>query len=373
MRTWNLLVLPGDGVGPEVVDSAMAVLHWFCRQGGLALNVQTRLYGGACYDVHGRFIEEDTVALARDSDAILCGSEGGPRWDALDLPWSPTDRSALTRLRKDLDLYANIRPARSWASLAALSPLRESVVPGADIMVVRELTGGIYYGEPRGIATGTDGVVRGIDTQVYSVPEIERIAREGFRLARTRTRRLASVEKSNVMESGVLWRRVVTAIGGDEFPDIELRHLYADNALYQMVRSPGQFDVILADNLFGDLLSDCAAVIPGSLGLLPSASLGPVDAGGRRAALYEPVHGSAPDIAGRGIANPLGTILSLGMMFEYSFGRPDDAQLIVRATEALLAGDIRTPDLGGTASTTQLTTAFLGHLDRLTSSSAPAR
>ncbi|HLY57611.1 MAG TPA: 3-isopropylmalate dehydrogenase, partial [Stellaceae bacterium] len=273
------------------------------------------------------------------------------------------------RLRKDLALFANLRPATVFDALADASSLKPELVRGLDIMIVRELTGGVYFGEPRGIETLPDGQRRGVNTQVYTTSEIGRVARVGFELARKRRKRLCSVEKANVMESGVLWRETVTALGAGEFPDVELSHMYADNCAMQLVRWPKQFDVIVTDNLFGDILSDCAAMLTGSLGMLPSASLGAVDAGGRRKALYEPVHGSAPDIAGKGVANPLATILSFAMMLRYSFDMDEDAALIENAVERLLGRGVRTADLrveGGSAvSTAEMGQALVKELEAL--------
>jgi 3-isopropylmalate dehydrogenase len=298
---------------------------------------------------------------------VLLGAVGGPKWDSL--PFEQKPERGLLRLRKDMELFANLRPALVFDALAEASSLKPDLVRGLDLMIVRELTGGVYFGQPRGIETLPDGTRRGVNTQVYTTAEIHRVARVALELARRRRNKLCSVEKANVMESGVLWREEVTKLHAAEYRDVELSHMYADNCAMQLVRLPKQFDVIVTDNLFGDLLSDCAAMLTGSLGMLPSASLGSPDAAGRRRALYEPVHGSAPDIAGKDLANPLATLLSLAMMLRYSFDLPDDAQLIERAVEAVLAQGIRTGDIATPGTTTVSTSgmgdAVLQQLDRL--------
>jgi 3-isopropylmalate dehydrogenase len=304
---------------------------------------------------------------AMGADAVLLGAVGGPKWDGL--PFDKKPERGLLRLRKDMELFANLRPAIVFGPLADASSLKRDLVAGLDIMIVRELTGGVYFGNPRGIETLPDGTRRGINTQVYTTPEIQRVARVAFDLARLRGRKVCSVEKANVMESGVLWREEVQTLHDSHYRDVELSHMYADNCAMQLVRQPKQFDVIVTDNLFGDLLSDCAAMLTGSLGMLPSASLGAADERGRRRALYEPVHGSAPDIAGKGLANPLATILSLAMMLRYSFGLGADADLLEKAVSnalqaGLCTGDIMTP--GATkVSTGGMGDAVLKELDRL--------
>ena len=356
-RPWRVLALAGDGIGPEVIEAALQVLDAVARQAGLAVKIESDLAGGASYDRRSSFLTDETLAKARQADAVLFGAEGGPKWDGLDLPGGPTDKSGLSRLRKELDLFANIRPVRAWPALIGRTPFRPEVVAGADLVILRELTGGIYFGEPRGIVEDDAGL-RALDTQVYTAAEIDRAARAAFALARQRRGRLTSVDKANVMESGVLWRRRVDTVARD-YPDVALDHLFADACFFELMREPTRFDVILADNLFGDLLPDCAANIAGSLGLLPSASLGPTNNAGRRAALYEPVHGSAPDIAGQGIANPLAAILSMAMMLDLSFGRIDLARRIEQSVETALESGVLTPDLGGTASTQDMTEAVL--------------
>ncbi len=343
----KLLVLAGDGIGPEVTGEARRVIEWFATRRGLAVDVAEGLFGGASFDRHGVFITEQTMAAAREAGAILCGAEGGPEWDDAKSGRAPEERGGLARLRRELDLYANLRPIKPFAALADASTLKAHVIDGVDMVIVRELTAGIYFGTPRGIERLADGTRRGVDTQVYTTDEIARVARAAFELARTRRGRVCSVDKANVMESGVLWRDEVSRLHAADHPDIELSHLYADNCAMQLVRDPAQFDVIVTDNLFGDILSDAAAMITGSLGMLPSASLGAP--GGP--ALYEPVHGSAPDIAGKGVANPLGAILSVAMMLRLSFDRADDAALLEAAVARALNAGARTADIAAPGST----------------------
>ncbi len=301
------------------------------------------LVGGAAIDAEGAPIAARTVARAKEADAVLFGSVGGPQWDHVGFESRP--ELAILTLRRELGLFANLRPAIVLDPLVDASTLKPDVVRGLNIMIVRESTGGIYFGEPRGVETLPDGQERGVNTEVYTTSEIERVARVGFELARGRQGRLCSVEKANVMESGLLWRRVVTALGAREFPDVTLTHMYADNCAMQLVRNPRQFDVIVTGNLFGDLLSDLASMLTGSLGMLPSATLGAVQPDGRRHALYEPIHGSAPDIAGRGIANPMGQMLSFAMLLRHSFDMDEDAALIERACTNVLASGLRTADV----------------------------
>ncbi len=339
----SLLFLPGDGIGPEVMAEARRVLAWLESDRALGFDIAEGLVGGASYDAFGTPLTDDTMDAARNADAVLFGSVGGPKWDELEFSLKP--ERGILRLRKELDLFANLRPAIVFDVLAEASTLKPEVVSGLDIMIVRELTGGIYFGEPRGIETLEDGTRRGVNTQVYTTPEIERVARVGFELARRRQGRVCSAEKANVMESGILWREDVQRVRDEEYPDVALTHMYADNAAMQLVRDPGQFDVILTDNLFGDILSDEAAMLTGSLGMLPSASLGAPGDTGRRPALYEPVHGSAPDIAGRGLANPLACVLSLGMMLRHSFDLAGEADLIETAVSNVLSRGLRTADI----------------------------
>jgi 3-isopropylmalate dehydrogenase len=339
----RLLILAGDGIGPEVMAEVWRVAEWLQRKRGIGFELSHGLVGGASIEAHGVPITDETMAEALAADAVLLGAVGGPKWDRL--PFEKKPERGLLRLRKDMELFANLRPAVVFDALVDASTLKPEIVRGLDIMIVRELTGGIYFGEPRGITDLPGGGRRGVNTQVYTSDEIRRIARVAFELAGRRQRRVCSVEKSNVMESGVLWREEVQAVREAEFQAIELTHMYADNCAMQLVRHPKQFDVIVTDNLFGDMLSDEAAMLTGSLGMLPSASLGEIDAQGRRRALYEPVHGSAPDIAGRGIANPLATLLSFAMCLRHSFGRDDEAGLLETAVKGVLDGGLRTADI----------------------------
>jgi 3-isopropylmalate dehydrogenase len=338
----KVLVLPGDGIGPEIMREVMRVIEFFDRRHIATFDVSEGLVGGSAYDASGTPLTDDTLAEAQASDAVLFGSVGGPKWETL--PFELQPERGLLKLRKEMDLFANLRPAMVFEALADASSLKRELVAGLDLMIVRELTGGIYFGEPRGIETLPDGSRRGINTEVYSEAEIERVVRAGFELARKRQHRLCEVDKANVMESGILWREVARRVHAD-YPDVELSFMYADNCAMQLVRNPKQFDVIVTSNLFGDLLSDCAAMLTGSLGMLPSASLGAADASGRRKALYEPVHGSAPDIAGKGVANPLACILSFAMMLRYSFDLADEADLVEKSVAKALAAGARTADI----------------------------
>ncbi|WP_158746815.1 3-isopropylmalate dehydrogenase [Acidisphaera sp. L21] len=340
----KLLLLPGDGVGPEVMHEVRRVIDWMARRRRASFELAEDLVGGAAIDAHGSAISAATVARAKEADAVLFGSVGGPKWDTLGFDNRP--EIAILTLRRELGLYANLRPAIVLDPLLDASTLKPDVVRGLDLMIVRESTGGIYFGEPRGVETLPDGQQRGFNTETYTTHEIERVARVAFELARKRQNRVTSVEKANVMESGLLWRQVVTALAAREFPDVTLSHMYADNCAMQLVRNPRQFDVIVTSNLFGDLLSDLASMLTGSLGMLPSATLGDTDpTTGRRYALYEPIHGSAPDIAGRGIANPLGQLLSFAMLLRHSFAMEEDAAMIERAATNVLASGLRTADV----------------------------
>ena len=363
----KLLVLPGDGIGPEVMKQVVRVADWFGDKRAVGFEVQEDLVGGAAYDAHGTPLTDATLAAAMDSDAVLFGSVGGPQYD--DAPRDKRPEAGLLSLRKEMDLFANLRPALTFEGLLDASSLKEEVVRGLDILIVRELTGGIYFGEPRGVETMADGKRRGFDTQTYTEDEIRRVAAVGFELARERKGRVHSVEKANVMESGVFWREIVTDLHKQSYSDVELGHMYADNCAMQLVRDPKQFDVIVTDNLFGDILSDCAAMLTGSLGMLPSASLGAPDETGRRRALYEPVHGSAPDIAGHGKANPLACVLSYSMMLRYSFGLGDEADMVDQAVANVLRSGIRTADIVGdgdkAVSTEEMGEALLAELGRL--------
>ncbi|HWA51008.1 MAG TPA: 3-isopropylmalate dehydrogenase [Dongiaceae bacterium] len=363
----KLLILAGDGIGPEVMAQVKRVLDWFAKNQALSFDTEDELVGGCSIDKHGVPLTDAAMAKAMKADAVLLGAVGGPKWD--NLPFEVKPERGLLRLRKDMELFANLRPAIVFDALAEASSLKKELVAGLDIMILRELTGGVYFGSPRGIETLPNGERRGINTQVYTTSEIVRVARVAFELARKRNNKVCSVEKANVMESGVLWREEVTKLHAAEYKDVELSHMYADNCAMQLVRQPKQFDVIVTDNLFGDLLSDCAAMLTGSLGMLPSASLGAPDANGRRKALYEPVHGTAPDIAGKDLANPLATLLSLAMMFRYSFDLGDAADLLENAAKNVVAAGFRTGDImapGCTkVGTTRMGDEILKELSRL--------
>jgi 3-isopropylmalate dehydrogenase len=339
----KLLILPGDGIGPEVMREVRRVIEWLDRRRAVTFEIEEGLVGGAAIEATGSPCPDETVEAAKEADAVLFGSVGGPKWDSL--PFERRPELGILRLRKDLGLFANLRPAVVLDPLVDASALRPDLVRGLDIMIVRETTGGVYFGEPRGVTTGPDGKRTGIDTQIYHENEIARVARVAFELARGRRGKLTSVDKANVMQSGRLWRAVVTEIGRAEFPDVELQHMYADNCAMQLASRPKQFDVILGDNLFGDVLSDLAAALTGSLGMLPSATLGAVQPSGKRHALYEPIHGSAPDIAGKGVANPSAQTLSFAMLLRLSFGMEDEAKLIEGAVGRVLAGGLRTADI----------------------------
>jgi 3-isopropylmalate dehydrogenase len=339
----KLLVLPGDGIGPEVMREVRRVLDWMDRRRMVTFELSEDLVGGASLDARGVPITEETMVKAREADAILFGSVGGPKWEGLGFDKRP--EIAILRLRKELDLFANLRPAIVLDPLVDASTLKPDVIRGLDLMIVRESTGGIYFGTPRGIETLPNGEQRGYDTESYTTGEIERVARVGFELARKRQNRICSVEKANVMQSGLFWRQTVTALHEREFADVALSHMYADNCAMQLVRNPRQFDVIVTSNIFGDILSDLASMLTGSLGMLPSATLGAVQASGKRHALYEPIHGSAPDIAGKGVANPLGQTLSFAMLLRHSFGMAEDAGLIEQACVNVLKNGLRTADI----------------------------
>ncbi|HEV2574359.1 MAG TPA: 3-isopropylmalate dehydrogenase [Beijerinckiaceae bacterium] len=349
MATYNLFLLPGDGIGPEVMTEVEKVARFLDKSGIASFNMERGLVGGSAYDAHGQSISEDHMALAHAADAVIFGAVGGPKWDGV--PYDVRPEAGLLRLRKDLALYANLRPAVCYPALADASSLKRELVEGLDIMIVRELTGGVYFGEPKEIIDLGNGQKRGIDTQVYDTYEIERISRVAFELARKRRNKVTSTEKRNVMKSGVLWNEVVTALHKRDYADVTLEHQLADSLGMQLVRTPKQFDVIVSDNLFGDMLSDVAAMLTGSLGMLPSASLGDIDPKTKkRKALYEPVHGSAPDIAGKGIANPIAMIASLAMCLRYSFGLGDAADRIEKAIADVLDQGLRTADIKGDAS-----------------------
>ena len=364
--TIKVLALAGDGIGPEVVDAALQVLEVAAKSAGLPLDISEDLLHGACFDRHGCFIRPQTLAKARESDALLIGAVGGPQWDHIVVDGGPEEQDGLMKLRHELQVFACLRHARAHPALINRTAFKPEVIQGADVMVMRELCGGAMFTRTRGIDSAGDAGRRGYDLNEYTEAEIERFARVGFEVARRRRGRLLSVDKSNVFVAGKLWREVVDAVGQREFPDVELTHFYTDNAAYQLGCRPADFDVILADNLFGDILSDQSAAIAGSLGMLPSACLAELPVGGRceKPAIYEPVHGSAPDIAGQGVANPIGTILSVAMLFDYSAGEPALAYKINVAVDAALTDGIVTRELGGTQGTQQVTDAVIRHFRR---------
>jgi len=344
MASHKLLLLPGDGIGPEVMAEVKKLVAWMNAHGMGTFETEEGLVGGSCYDAHGVAVTDATMGLAHAADAVIFGAVGGPKWDSV--PYDVRPEAGLLRLRKDLALFANLRPAVCYPPLADSSSLKREVVEGLDIMIVRELTGGVYFGEPKTISDLGNGQKRAIDTQVYDTYEIERIGRVAFELARKRKNKVTSMEKRNVMKTGVLWHEVMTALHQRGFKDVTLEHQLADAGGMQLVRWPKQFDVIVTDNLFGDMLSDVASMLTGSLGMLPSASLGESDPRtGKRKAMYEPVHGSAPDIAGKAMANPIAMITSFGMALRYSFGMAREADLIDRAIAASLARGLRTADI----------------------------
>jgi 3-isopropylmalate dehydrogenase len=349
--TRKILILPGDGIGPEIVTEAVKVLSWLRDNAGLDVDMEEGLVGGAAIDAEGLPLPAATLDLAQRADAILLGAVGGPRWEHLPIERRP--EKGLLGLRSRLGLFANLRPAILYPQLAAASSLRAEVVAGLDILIVRELTGGIYFGEPRGLHTRDDGERVGVNTLIYTESEIRRICRVAFEIARKRGRRVCSVDKANVLECTELWREVATAVGA-EYGDVELTHMYVDNAAMQLVRAPKQFDVLVTTNMFGDILSDAAAMLTGSIGMLPSASLNEQNRG-----MYEPIHGSAPDIAGQGVANPLATILSVAMMLRYSLDDAASANRIDAAVARVLDDGLRTPDIAS-AGTRRVGTAEMG-------------
>src|SRR5215470_10324026 len=365
MASYNLLLLPGDGIGPEVMAEAERVVAWVNAHGDAKVETETDLVGGCAYDAHGEAISDATMAKALQADAVILGAVGGPKWDGVAYDQRP--EAGLLRLRKDLELFANLRPAICYPALADASSLKRDRVDGLDIMIVRELTGGVYFGEPKEIRDLGNGQKRAVDTQVYDSYEIERIAGIAFDLARLRRNQVHSAEKRNVMKTGVLWNEVVTHLHKERYADVTLHHILADNCAMQLVRAPKQFDVIVTDNLFGDMLSDEAAMLTGSLGMLPSASLGAADGNGRRRALYEPVHGSAPDIAGRGIANPIATIASFAMCLRYSFFLGEAADRIDAAIARVINQGLRTADIAQdgcrTIGTAEMGKAIVAALD----------
>ncbi len=361
----QLLMLPGDGIGREVMAVAERVVDWYAKRRSLQFDVEHDLIGGISFDTHGTPLTDSALERAKRADAVLLGAVGGPQWDGLAREHKP--ETGLLKIRKEMGLFANLRPALVFPALAEASTLKTELVSGLDIMVVRELTGGIYFGEPRGIDDLGGGERKGFNTMVYTTEEVRRIARVAFDLAKKRSGRVCSIDKANVLDVSMLWREEVIKLHQEEYADIELSHMYVDNAAMQLVRDPKQFDVIVTGNMFGDILSDAAAMLTGSLGMLPSASLG-AEVGGRIPALYEPVHGSAPDIAGKDIANPLATLQSFSMMLRYSFDLGEEAQLLETAIERVLASGLRTADImqDGKArvSTSTMADAILRELDK---------
>ncbi len=362
----SLLMLPGDGIGPEVLRQTRRVIDWFDRRRALRFELTEGLIGGASIDAHGTPLTDETLAAALATDAVLLGAVGGPKWEKLEFAKRP--ERGLLGLRKAMELFANLRPSVVFESLAGASTLKPEVVSGLDLVIVRELTGGIYFGEPRGIEDLGRGERRGVNTEVYTSEEIRRVARVAFELARGRQKRVTSIDKANVLEASVLWREEVQKLRDKEFKDVALGHMYVDNAAMQLLREPKQFDVIVTSNLFGDILSDEASMLVGSLGMVPSASLGAADKDGRWRALYEPVHGSAPDIAGRDIANPLGAILSFAMLLRHSFEMEEEAGLVERAVKNVLTSGLRTADVmqpgKGRVSTTVMGDSIIRELDK---------
>jgi 3-isopropylmalate dehydrogenase len=368
MATHKLLLLPGDGIGPEVMAEVKKLIAWMNSHGMGTFETEEGLVGGSCYDAHQVSITDATMERAHAADAIIFGSVGGPKWDKV--PYDVRPEAGLLRLRKDLALYANLRPAVTYPALADASALKRELVEGLDIIILRELTGGVYFGEPKTITDLGNGQKRAVDTQVYDTYEIERIGRVAFELARKRKNKVTSMEKRNVMKTGVLWHEVMTQLHQREFKDVTLEHQLADSGGMQLVKNPKQFDVVVTDNLFGDMLSDIAAMLTGSLGMLASASLGDIDPKTRkRKALYEPVHGSAPDIAGKGIANPIAMIASFGMGLRYSFNMGREADMIDKAIAAALARGLRTADIksDGTTlvGTTEMGDAIIAEMEKL--------
>jgi 3-isopropylmalate dehydrogenase len=368
MPTHKLLLLAGDGIGPEVMAEVKRLIEFLQKKGVARFEIEEGLVGGACYDAHGVSITDQTMAQAKACDAVIFGAVGGPKWDKV--PYEARPEAGLLRLRKDLALYANLRPAVTYPALADASSLKRELVEGLDIMILRELTGGVYFGEPKTITDLGNGQKRAVDTQVYDTYEIERIGRVAFELARKRRNKVTSMEKRNVMKTGVLWNEVMTDLHAREFKDVQLEHVLADAGGMLLVRAPKQFDVIVTDNLFGDMLSDVAAMLTGSLGMLASASLGEVDPKTkRRKAMYEPVHGSAPDIAGKGMANPIAMLASFGMAMRYSLDMGREADLLDRAIAGVLDQGLRTADIKSEGTTVvgtqEMGEAVVKEMDRL--------
>ncbi len=356
MSAWNILVVPGDGIGPEITAEALKVADWFVANRGVDLAYEEALVGGGAIEALGQPITDDTIARAKAADAVLFACAGGPQWDYLE----PGKRAGdgLLKLRKELDLFANLRPVKVFDALVEASALKAEMVRGVDLVIIRELVGGIYFGEPRGIEKIGNRDERGYNTETYSSPEVRRVGEVAFRLARARGGHVHSVDKANVLEASQVWRNAMTDLHRSSHADVALHHMFVDNCALQIVRRPRQFDVMVMGNMFGDILSDCAAALTGSIGMLPSASIGEPRADGRFHGLYEPIHGTAPDIAGQGIANPSAMILSLALLFDYSLGLRDEARMITAAVERVLADGLRTADLAAAGETAVSTGAF---------------
>ncbi|MFM7620892.1 MAG: 3-isopropylmalate dehydrogenase [Alphaproteobacteria bacterium] len=363
----KILLIPGDGIGPEVVNQTQKIIKFFNDKTDKKFSTQEALLGGVAYDQYQTPYPEQTLKLAKEADAILLGAVGGLKWESLEYKYRP--ERGLLGIRKDLQLFANLRPAKVFNALADSSTLKRAIVEDLDIMIIRELTGDLYFGEPRGVKTLEDGSRQGVNTMTYNSKEVQRIAKVAFDLAKIRKQKLCSVDKANVIETTEMWREEVSKIGKESYPDINLSHMYVDNCAMQLVRNPKQFDVMVTGNMFGDILSDIASMLTGSLGMLPSASLGAKQSDGKQYALYEPVHGSAPDIAGKNIANPLATILSLAMMFRYSFEYNHEADAIENAVANVLELGYRTADIAKTnektVSCSQMADKVVEELDRI--------
>ncbi len=353
----RILLLPGDGIGPEVIAEVKKIIEWFNKNKSLDFEIDEDLVGGSSYDKNGTPITDEVFYKALECEAVILGAVGGPKWDSLDFSKKP--ERALLKLRKELKLFANLRPAICFKQLVNASSLKPEIVSGLDIMIVRELTGGIYFGEPRGIKLVDNGERKGINTHVYTSNEIQRVAKVAFNLAKKRNNKVTSCEKSNVMEAGQLWKEEVQDLHEKEYKEVKLEHMLADNCAMQLLKNPKQFDVIVTDNLFGDILSDEAAMLTGSLGLLPSASLGAKDKNGNIRSMYEPVHGSAPDIAGKGIANPIATILSFAMALKYSLHLDKEAETLEKSVQSVLDDGLRTKDILSKG-TKEVSTAQMG-------------
>ncbi len=363
----KILLIEGDGIGPEVVSQTKKIIDFFTKNTDKKFEIENALLGGIAYDEKGTPFPQETLDLSREADATLLGAVGGPKWESLEYKHRP--ERGLLGIRKELALFANLRPAKVFDALVDSSTLKREVVEGLDIMIVRELTGDLYFGEPRYVKTLEDGSRQGVNTMTYNSKEVERIAKVSFELAKIRGKKLCSVDKANVIETTEMWREVVSEIGAKYYPDIELKHMYVDNASMQLVRNPKQFDVMVTGNMFGDILSDTASMLTGSLGMLPSASLGEKQSNGKQYALYEPVHGSAPDIAGKNIANPLATILSFSMMLRYSFGYLNEADKLDLAVENVLKSGARTADIATqfqkTVSCSEMANKVVAELEKL--------